>query len=130
MVDGFIDTGPAHALESDVLSLSPRRLARRLTVPKAIGPGRAADMVVNVLLPFFGAYAGFRGSRQLHERCAELYRAFPRLADNEITREMARLLGRDAVEAAVVGAREQQGLMHVYRKIAVDSQTSADEGTC
>lgn len=126
LVDGFIDTGPAHALESDVLSLSPRQLAKRLTVPKAIGAGRAAYMVVNVLLPFFGAYAGFRGSRQLHERCAELYRGFPRLADNEITREMARLLGRDAVEAAVAGARAQQGLMHVYRKIAVDSQTSAE----
>jgi hypothetical protein len=128
LVDGFIDNGPARALESDILSLSPRQLVRRLTVPKAIGVGRAADMVVNVLLPFFGAYAGFRGSRQLHGRCTELYRAFPRLADNEITREMARLLGRDAVEAAVAGARAQQGLMHVYRKIAVDSQTSADEG--
>ena len=83
-------------------------------------------MVVNVLLPFFGAYAGFRGARQPQERCTELYRAFPRLADNEITREMARLLGRDAVEAAVIGARGQQGLMHLYRRFAVDGQISAD----
>ena len=127
MADRFIDSGPAQGLESDVRNLSPGRLTKSLVVPKAIGAGRAADMVVNVLLPFFGAYAGFRGSWQLYERCTELYRAYPRLADNEVTREMRRLLGDEAVATAIAGAREQQGLMHVYRRIAVDSQTSADE---
>ena len=74
-------------------------------------------MVVNVVLPFFSAYAGLQRAGGLEERCSQLYRACPKLADNESTREMMRLLGTDAVKAAVAGAREQQGLVQLHREM-------------
>ena len=71
-----------------------------------------------MVLPFLHAYAGIDGSLGLGDKCVELYHAFPRLEDNEITREMTGLLGRRAVRALVTGARRQQGLMHLYKGLA------------
>jgi len=51
LVDEFTDAGPAYALESDVQNLAPQKLARRLTVPKVIGAGKAADMVSTYCYP-------------------------------------------------------------------------------
>ena len=63
------------------------------------------------------------------ERCLELYHAYPRLQENELTREMARQLVLPLLEASgaptaaggkgygrVVGnARRQQGFLHLQR---------------
>ena len=118
LVERFLESGPARSLEAAVLDGSARSLAGRLTAPGSIGAGRAADMVVNVVLPFFDAYGEMRGDQGLSDRCSRLYGGHPKLSDNESTREMARLLGREAVRAAVSGAREQQGLVHLHRGLS------------
>ena len=116
LVDRLLDSGPVRALEPAVREDTPRSLAKRLQVTGAVGAGRASDMVVNVPLPFFSAYAALRDSDELYERCRELYDVHPKLADNEATREMKRLLGPDA-SGAVTGARAQQGLIHLYKAL-------------
>ena len=117
LVDRFLEAGPVRSLESGVRSGSPRSLAKRLEAPGSIGSGRSSDMVVNVVLPFFSAYAGLQRAGGLEERCSQLYRTCPKLADNESTREMKRILGPAAVKAAVTGAREQQGLIQLHREM-------------
>ncbi len=101
-----------------------------------IGKGRAADICINVALPFYRALADRRGWEGLAARCATLYRAFPRLQPNEITTEMEEQLGRHLVNGdadagagtprvkspSLVGrAREQQGLLHLNHLITSPS---------
>ena len=45
----------------------------------------------------------------------ELYRRFPKLPENDVTREMARLLSSRGHELEINGARRQQGLIEMYR---------------
>lgn len=73
-----------------------------------IGQGRAREMVVNVLLPFSFVWA----DGQLREHALELYRNYPPLEENQITRQMSRQL---VIGSGVVSsARRQQGLIHLY----------------
>ena len=85
--------------------------------PGSIGRGRAADMAVNAALPAMHAYAGIRGEARLEEECVDLYRCFPRAQHNDVTREMERLLG--VGKAVVNGARRQQGLHQLYRRMTL-----------
>ena len=94
-----------------------------------IGRGRAGDMAVNCVLPVLYVLGGSRGRGELAERCLEMYRAYPRLQENELTREMARQLvlllleasgahrsaGRKGYGSVVGNARRQQGLHHLQR---------------
>jgi hypothetical protein len=83
-----------------------------------IGRGRAREMVVNVLLPFSFAWA----DGQLREHALELYRNYPRLEENQITREMSRqlLVGSGVVNSA----RRQQGLLHLYKSFCLERKCS------
>ena len=49
-------------------------------------------------------------------RCLRLAEGSPRLAENELTREMAVLLNLPARNFPL-GALRQQGLMHLYRRL-------------
>ena len=87
--------------------------------PPFIGRGRAADIAVNVALPFLHAWAKIRDDRRLEEGSVVLYRGLPNRGlptqpENEITREMRRLLERGHEPVSASTARRQQGLMHVY----------------
>ena len=48
----------------------PKSLIRELTVPALVGPGRAAEVAVNVVLP----YAAAQGDRSLSRLGSDLYR--------------------------------------------------------
>lgn len=95
----------------------------------SVGKERAADIAVNVVLPFYRALAERAGWDSLADKCAGMYRVFPRLQPNEIILEMEEQLGRhlsrqeanDGSEAPqpkarsyAKGAREQQGLLHLH----------------
>ena len=84
--------------------------------PAFIGEGRARDLLVNVLLPFFHAKGGITGASWMEARALDLYCQMPLLQENAITREMRRqLLPPDS--PLVLGARRQQGLIHLYRTV-------------
>jgi hypothetical protein len=53
-----------------------------------IGRGRARDIAVNIALPFAFAWAQFSSQPELERYVLELYRCYPKLDENEITREM------------------------------------------
>ena len=77
-----------------------------------IGTGRARDMAVNVVLPFCHARQGGGDTVAL-----ALYRGFPKLQDNEVTREMKDRLLPPEWAGLVSTARRQQGLMHLHRQL-------------
>ncbi len=113
IVDMYSVMGLLKGLEEDLREHGPRYVSKRLTVRPYVGAGRAGDIVVNVVLPFFHAYSGIIKDHALARTCIEGYRKFPRLSDNDILREMRRLLGLDL--ETVHSARRQQGLMQLYR---------------
>lgn len=87
----------------------------RPPVPPA-PPARPAEMAVNVVLPFFHAWALERRDARLAEGCLALYRAHPDLAQNQVTREMERMLLPSGARRVVRSAARQQGLMHLYKR--------------
>ena len=115
LLSRYAQTGLASGLEEEVRREDTRRLTECLAVRPLIGRGRAADMAVNVVLPFMHAYGAVRGSDATVDAGVRLYRAYPKLGDNEVTREMRRILGSPPV---VTNALRQQGLIHLYRRLA------------
>ena len=117
LVDRYIDRGLIRGISDALVQESPRVLTDRLMVRPYIGKGRASDMAVNVVLPFLHCYAGIAASAALSMRSVELYHSFPKLQDNDIVREMKRLMGVDSASRHVTNVRRQQGLIHLYKKL-------------
>ena len=115
LVDRYLETGLVAGLAKEMTSGGVQSLLAELTVPPFIGRGRAADVMVNVILPFLHAYTVEQRSAGLRRACLEAYRVAPRLEENEITREMRRLLRTEEQEVSVHNARRQQGLIHLYK---------------
>lgn len=77
-----------------------------------VGSGRAADVVVNVLLPLAAADGALTGGRWLADAARHVYATHPPLAENWITRVV-----RDrSTLMQPLGARAQQGLIDVYER--------------
>ncbi len=92
---------------------SPSQLTAALTVEESggaapVGAGRARDLAVNAVLPLLHRLDGGTESPYL-----STYRRFPKLPENEVTREMAAQLLPEAWRAEVRNARRQQGLLHL-----------------
>ena len=83
-----------------------------------IGNGRALEISVNAVIPGLHAWAALTGSRALEERCLDLYRGHPRTPENALTREARRLLASEGRRPRIRGAREQQGLIYLYRALS------------
>jgi hypothetical protein len=80
-----------------------------------VGGSRAADILVNILLPAIIARAEREGYPNEREAALALYATYPKLSDNKITRAMiGEALGPDR-KKAISTARQQQGLIHLYR---------------
>ncbi|HUE75701.1 MAG TPA: DUF2851 family protein [Chloroflexota bacterium] len=94
------------------------RASRRL-----IGEERAADIVINVMLPLAAAIGATDGDRQLVSAAHAMYARAPRLASNWITREMQSSVIGPGRQDIVTTARRQQGLIELY-------QTCCDERRC
>ncbi|MGH2541684.1 MAG: DUF2851 family protein [Ardenticatenaceae bacterium] len=124
LIDRFLTTGLVSGLEELVSGNDARLMIENLTAQPFIGKGRAGDMAVNVVLPCFHAYARIRKSEALRRRSVEIYEAFPKLQDNEITREMRRLL--PALSANRIStARQQQGLIQLYKEVTRSASAAA-----
>ena len=94
-----------------------------------IGTARARDMAVNCVLPFLHALGQMQNDYTLAGSALELYRRFPKLQENEITKEMWQRLfaplrytdsndqehgGDSNREGLASNARRQQGLLHLH----------------
>jgi hypothetical protein len=95
-------------------------LPSRICIPALLGEGRAADIVVNVLLPFAVAWARLTAQPELAAKAFDLYHHYPRLAVNTIERHMRKQLGISRY--LVNSARRQQGLLHIYKTLCSQGQ--------
>ncbi len=102
-------------------STSPNGLSELFTVqPEGarmapLGQARAREIVVNHLLPSMHALAAENNDLRLAQRANQLFHSHPKLSSNSITREASRLLVSRGVVSTPRSAKEQQGLIHMYR---------------
>jgi len=81
-----------------------------------IGAERAGDLLANIVLPFLAAWGSYADLPALAGTARAVYTAQPQLAENRVTRAMlGEVLGPRSREARL-GAREQQGLIGLYRR--------------
>ncbi len=94
----------------------------RTKSPTLLGRGRAADIIVNVLLPFTLAWSQFTSQPELGRKAFDLYHHYPRLAVNSVERHMAEQLGLS--KGWVNSAQRQQGLIHIYNTLCIQGRCS------
>jgi hypothetical protein len=80
-----------------------------------VGRHRAAEVAVNVLLPFLAALAASTEDAELALRVHEAYRLYPKRGDNEVSRYMALQTTARPRPPVARSACRQQGLLHLYR---------------
>ena len=68
---------------------------------------------MNAALPFMHGLAAVRRKADEADSVLDLYARFPKLQENELTREMAAQLIDPAWAGAASTARRQQGLLHL-----------------
>ncbi len=94
--------------------------ASRITNPTLLGNSRAADIIINVLLPFAFAWGKLTSQPELKRKALDLYRHYPKLAVNTIERHMNDQLG--ASTSLVNSAQRQQGLIHIYNSLCTQGR--------
>ncbi|MXZ91648.1 MAG: DUF2851 family protein [Chloroflexi bacterium] len=120
----FADRGLVAEMQQAAATARPARLTDALTVQDAagksafIGPARAKDVAVNVVLPFLHGRRSLAGDARGAEAMLDLYRDYGNLTDNEITRELATALQEPGWGRVADNARRQQGLIHLQRLLA------------
>lgn len=87
-----------------------------------LGNSKAGEIAVNVVLPFAFCWGKQAYDLDLPEKAVELYNAYPKLAENEITRHMARQLC--LTEVSDFTACHQQGLIHIFRHYCREGRCS------
>ncbi len=119
----------------------------KVEAEKLIGSSRAADLAVNVVLPFVHAWGIITKMTALPDSALSLYRTWPPLQENAITRETLRVISslpraqpwtRNSLTEEDVGetnepkskktARRQQGLIYHGDALAPHSLTEEDVG--
>jgi len=87
----------------------------RLRIPTLLGSRRAADIAVNVLLPFTFAWSKLTSQPELARKALDLYCHYPKLVVNTVERHMRNQLGLSS--NLVNSAQRQQGLIHIYNTL-------------
>ena len=78
-----------------------------------IGQTRAADIVINILLPFVYGRGEESGETALAEKALALFDAYPPAETNTVARHMQAQFGLRSSQ--VKFAKHQQGLLHLYK---------------
>ena len=94
--------------------------SHRLKTPTLLGVRRAADIAVNVLLPFAFAWGRASSLPGLERKALDLYCHYPRLVVNAVERHMKNQLGLDS--RLVNSAQRQQGLIHIYNSLCTQGR--------
>jgi len=90
-------------------------LPSRTRAPSLLGHRRAADIAVNVILPFAFAWGKLASHQELARKSLGLYQNYPRLAINALEKHMRHQLSLNS--DLIDSARRQQGLIHIYRTL-------------
>jgi hypothetical protein len=112
----YLEKGLLAGLLEKVVEASaegPRALTTALRVDDGlIGPGRADEIAVNVVLPFTLAWAQARQDRPLAQAALTLYQRYPKLSPYGILRRLTAALGPELT----AGARRQQGMLYLFHR--------------
>jgi len=95
-------------------------LGSRINNPTLLGSRRAADIVVNIILPFTFAWGKITSQPELASKAFSLYCSYPNLVANTIERHMSKQLGLNG--SLVNSARRQQGLIHIYNTLCTQGR--------
>jgi hypothetical protein len=87
-----------------------------------LGNSKAGEIAVNVILPFAFYWGELANDEKLTENAIELYRNYPKLAENCITRHMKKQFGLE--EPFDLTACYQQGLIHIFRNYCREGSCS------
>jgi hypothetical protein len=87
-----------------------------------LGNSKAGEIAVNVILPFAFSWGELANETKLTENAIELYRNYPKLAENCITRHMKKQLSIE--ESFDFTACHQQGLLHIFRNYCREGRCS------
>ena len=87
-----------------------------------LGNSKAGEIIVNVILPFAFSSGKLANVAKLTENAIELYRNYPKLAENCITRHMAKQLCLE--DLSDLTACHQQGLIHIFRNYCREGRCS------
>jgi len=109
-------------LEAGLMAADDGYWARRFDFGKGypglgkwlIGESRAADIVINVLLPFVYTRGQENGRKEPAEKALALYCSYPPAETNTLERHMKAQFGLKSTQ--INSARRQQGLLHLYKK--------------
>jgi len=85
-----------------------------------LGRRRAAEIIVNVLLPFTVAWGRLSSQPGLERKAFDLYCRHPKLVVNSIEKHMKNQLGLS--NGLVNSARRQQGLLHIYKTLCTQGK--------
>ena len=94
----------------------------RIKYGALLGNSKAAEILVNVVLPFAFSWGELANEARLAEKAMELYRDYPRLAEHCITRHMTKQLSLE--EFPDFTACHQQGLIHIFRNYCREGRCS------
>lgn len=87
-----------------------------------LGRSKAGEITANVILPFAFSWGELAGEPKLTDSALGLYRSCPRLAENCITRHMAKQLCLE--HSSDLTACHQQGLLHIFRNYCREGRCS------
>ncbi len=97
-------------------------LESRTRMAAILGPGKAREIVINVLLPFAFAWGKLAKEPGVTRKAMALSRGYPKEPSNEVTRHMTEQLGLDP--ACRLRACHQQGLIHIFRNYCREGRCS------
>jgi len=98
-------------------------LSRRIKNPTLLGVGRAANIIVNVILPFTFAWGKLTSQLELGQKSLDLYRCYSKLVANAVERHMKAQLGLNS--GLVNSAQRQQGLIHIYNTLCTQGRCNS-----
>jgi len=106
-------------------AFGPERLSRPA---RLIGLARAAEMIVNAIIPFLLALSRGRADARVELRLHNVYASLKARGDNAITRYMKRRIFRDAAQGSRVvrTTRRQQGLLQIFHDFCESDTTTCE----
>jgi hypothetical protein len=97
-------------------------VSSKTKISSLLGNSKAGEIIVNVVLPFAFSWGELANEPELMKKAMKLYNSYPKLAENEITRHMAKQLGLE--DLSDFTACHQQGLIHIFRNYCREGRCS------
>ena len=115
-----IFTVPANGYWENHFCFDESHESRAARLPaKLIGKDRAAEIVVNIILPCMLAYADEINDGKLLATCRAMYAQSTPLPENSITRKMKSLIFSSPSQQLIDTVRKQQGLIQLKKNVCL-----------